>query len=153
MERVGPRNSSNLFSARRKVSKLFSRSSRGRTDCSRLPGVDEFPYSCEMMIVVFGDKIQMVHKPLTGVFLCRPLSLRFPDQDCVRTATKNLFKPGRSAAQTCAQIRKQFDGKRKTQTGVRTRAPDSWIPPIRRNNFSRPPITKYHFFLVQWRRV
>jgi len=33
-------------------------------DCSRLPGgVDEFPYSCEMMIVVFGDKIQMVHEP------------------------------------------------------------------------------------------
>jgi hypothetical protein len=26
---------------------------------------------------------------------------------------KNLFKPGRSAAQTCAQIRKQFHGKRK----------------------------------------
>jgi hypothetical protein len=26
---------------------------------------------------------------------------------------KNLFKPGRSAAQTCAQVRKQFHGKRK----------------------------------------
>jgi len=33
-------------------------------DCSRLlSGVDEFPYPCEMMIVVFGDKIQMVHEP------------------------------------------------------------------------------------------
>jgi hypothetical protein len=30
------------------------------------------------------------------------------DQDCVRTAMKQLFKPGRNAAQTCAQIRKQF---------------------------------------------
>src|SRR5437868_10381257 len=30
------------------------------------------------------------------------------DQDCVRTAMKQLFKPGRSAAQTCVQIRKQF---------------------------------------------
>jgi putative PIN family toxin of toxin-antitoxin system len=27
-------------------------------------------------------------------------------QDFVRAATKHLFKPGRSAAQTCAQIRK-----------------------------------------------
>jgi hypothetical protein len=26
-------------------------------------GVDEFPYSREMMIVMFGDKIQMVHEP------------------------------------------------------------------------------------------
>src|ERR1700732_3618528 len=34
-----------------------------RTDCSRLPdGVDQFPYSREMMIVVFGDKIQMVYE-------------------------------------------------------------------------------------------
>jgi hypothetical protein len=38
---------------------------------------------------------------------------RVGDQDCVRTAMKNLFKPGRSAAQTCAQVRKQFHGKRK----------------------------------------
>src|SRR5208282_1332849 len=31
----------------------------------------------------------------------------------------------------------------KTQTCVRTRlAPDSWIPPIRRNNFRRPPVTQ-----------
>ncbi len=37
---------------------------KSRADCSRLPGgVDEFPYSREMMIVVFGDKIQMVHEP------------------------------------------------------------------------------------------
>jgi DNA-binding transcriptional regulator YhcF (GntR family) len=34
-----------------------------RTDCSRLPGgIDEFPYSREMMIVVFGDKIQVVYE-------------------------------------------------------------------------------------------
>ena len=26
-------------------------------------GVDQLPYSREMMIVVFGDKIQMIHKP------------------------------------------------------------------------------------------
>jgi len=33
-------------------------------DCSRLTGgVDEVPYSCEMMIVMFGDKIQMVREP------------------------------------------------------------------------------------------
>jgi hypothetical protein len=38
---------------------------------------------------------------------------RVGDQDCVRTAMKNLFKPGRSAAWTCAQIRKQLHGKRK----------------------------------------
>jgi hypothetical protein len=25
-------------------------------------GVDQLPYSCKMMIVVFGDKIQMVHQ-------------------------------------------------------------------------------------------
>src|SRR5439155_3263982 len=37
---------------------------KSHADCSRLPGgIDEFPYSCEMMIVVFGDKIQMVHEP------------------------------------------------------------------------------------------
>ena len=31
----------------------------------------------------------------------------------------------------------------KAQTSVRTRlAPDSWIPPIRRNNFRRPPVTE-----------
>jgi hypothetical protein len=37
---------------------------KSRTNCSRLPGgVDEFPYTREMMIVVFGDKIQMVHEP------------------------------------------------------------------------------------------
>lgn len=34
-----------------------------RTDCSRLPGgINEFPYSREMMIVVFGDKIQVVYE-------------------------------------------------------------------------------------------
>jgi hypothetical protein len=57
--------------AREKVRGKFIRNSRtahvttkSRTDCSRLPGgVDEFPYSREMMIVVFGDKIQMVHEP------------------------------------------------------------------------------------------
>src|SRR5580692_5574490 len=38
---------------------------------------------------------------------------RVGDQDCVRTAMKNLFKPSRSAGQTCTQIRKQFHGKRK----------------------------------------
>jgi hypothetical protein len=36
---------------------------KSRTDCSRLPGgVDKFPYSREMMIVVFGDKIQVVYE-------------------------------------------------------------------------------------------
>ena len=34
-----------------------------RTECSRLPGgINEFPYSREMMIVVFGDKMQMVYE-------------------------------------------------------------------------------------------
>ena len=50
---------------------------------------------------------------MTSVFLSRPLFLRFPDQDLVRMPTKRFFQPGGSATQACAQIRKQFHGKRK----------------------------------------
>jgi len=56
---------------------------------------------------------------VTGVFLSRPLFLRFPDQGSVRTATKCLFKSGRSAAQTHAQIREQFHQKRKIKLAVK----------------------------------
>src|SRR5579864_2544857 len=51
-------------------------------------------------------------KQVPSVLLGRPLSLGFPDQDVVRMASKRLFKPGRSAAQTCTQIREQFHRKR-----------------------------------------
>src|SRR5258708_3041602 len=50
---------------------------------------------------------------MASVFLSRPLFLRFRDQDFVRAATKRLFKSGRGAAQTRAQIREQFHRKRK----------------------------------------
>ena len=40
-----------------------SRAPLGQAPGTLPDGVDQFPYSREMMIVVFGDKIQMVYEP------------------------------------------------------------------------------------------
>src|SRR5258707_15645921 len=56
---------------------------------------------------------------MASVFLSRPLFLRFRDQDFVRAATRRLFKSGRGAAQTRAQIREQLHRKRKLKLGFK----------------------------------
>jgi hypothetical protein len=61
---------------------------------------------------------------VTGVFLSRPLFSRFLDQDFVRTAAQRFFESGRSAAQTCAQIRMKFHWNRKLKLAFK---PD-WLP-------------------------
>jgi hypothetical protein len=61
---------------------------------------------------------------VTGVFLRRPLSLRFSGQDFVRMAAKRLFKPGRRATQTRAKIRQQVQGKRKLKLALK---PDGYL--------------------------
>ena len=58
---------------------------------------------------------------MSGMLLRRPLPLRFPAPDPLRTTTQNLFQPRRRAPQSRHHIRMEFHRKRKIKLPLKPR--------------------------------